>query len=207
MEATPEQNPVNITGRTGGGCVTDGPFVYPGFKINVLSTGCLKRDFTPWIMNYFAQQSLVDYVLRQPDYTSFAFAIENVPSFDQPNIHGSGHFGVGGVLGTMGNAYNSPGGKAPPLLGIDPKLEYNSDAHSPDPLFYLHHGNLDRVLWEWQSRDLSVRLNQVGGPIAPLDYGGQNVTLDFEVNIGALAGNASLHDLLNTVGETLCYTY
>lgn len=62
-------------------------------------------------MNYFAQQALVDHVLSQSDYTSFAFAIENVPSFDQPNIHGSGHFGVGGVLGTIGDAYNSPGGK------------------------------------------------------------------------------------------------
>ncbi|KAI7781608.1 Di-copper centre-containing protein [Diaporthe eres] len=185
VEATAEQNPLNITGHTGGGCVTAGPFTYPGFKINVPSTGCLKRDFTPWIMNYFAQQALVDHVTSQPDYTSFAFAIENVPSFDQPNIHGSGHFGVGGVLGTIGDAYNSPG----------------------DPLFYLHHGNLDRILWEWQSKDLAVRLNQVGGPVAPFDYAGKNVTLDFEVNIGALAGNATLHDLLNSAGLTLCYTY
>lgn len=111
VEATAEQNPLNITGHTGGGCVMTGPFTYPDFKVNVPSTGCLKRDFTPWIMNYFAQPALVDHVLSQPDYTSFAFAIENVPSFDQPNIHGSGHFGVGGVLGTIGDAYNSPGGK------------------------------------------------------------------------------------------------
>lgn len=111
VEATAEQNPLNITGHTGGGCVSNGPFAYPNFRLNVPSTGCLKRDFTPWIMNYFAQRSLVDHVLDQQDYTSFAFAIENVPSFDQPNIHGSGHFGVGGVLGTIGDAYNSPGGK------------------------------------------------------------------------------------------------
>lgn len=51
-------------------------------------------------------------VLAQEDYTSFARAIEKVRSFDQPNIHGSGHFGVGGVLGTVGNAANSPGGMA-----------------------------------------------------------------------------------------------
>jgi tyrosinase len=78
---------------------------------------------------------------------------------------------------------------------------------TPDPLFYLHHGNLDRILWEWQSKDLAIRLNQVGGPVTPFDYGGRNVTLDFEVNIGALAGNTSLLDLLNPVGTTLCYTY
>lgn len=76
-----------------------------------------------------------------------------------------------------------------------------------EPLFYLHHGNLDRIFWEWQSKDWTVRLNQVGGPVAALDYGGKNVTLDFEVSLGALAENATLHDLLNPVGETLCYTY
>jgi tyrosinase len=61
-------------------------------------------------MNTFADPTLVEEVLSQPDYTSFAKQIENLPSFDQPNIHGSGHFGVGGVLGTIGNAANSPGG-------------------------------------------------------------------------------------------------
>lgn len=161
-------------------------------------------------MNYFAQQVLVDHVLSQPDYTSFAFAIENVPSFDQPNIHGSGHFGVGGVLGTIGDAYNSPGGKARfsfPEVSKQIHVHLTDLLSTADPLFYLHHGNLDRILWEWQSKDLAVRLNQVGGPIDPFDYGGKNVTLDFEVNIGALAGNATLHDLLNPVEDTLCYTY
>lgn len=90
----------------------DGPFTVDQFTVNVPTPQCLTRDFTPTIMNSFAQQSLVDVVLATPDYTAFARAIENVPSFDQPNIHGSGHFGVGGALGTIGDAYNSPGGKS-----------------------------------------------------------------------------------------------
>jgi tyrosinase len=61
-------------------------------------------------MNTFAQQSLADHVQSQPDYTSFARALENIPGFAEPNIHGSGHFGVGGVLGTIGNQNESPGG-------------------------------------------------------------------------------------------------
>lgn len=76
-----------------------------------------------------------------------------------------------------------------------------------DPLFYCHHGNIDRIFWTWQQKDLKARLNDVGGPITPFDYGGKNVTLDFEVNMGLLAGNATLKDLLNTEGGTLCYTY
>ncbi|CAO2658502.1 Nn.00g062250.m01.CDS01 [Neocucurbitaria sp. VM-36] len=182
---TADQNPLNITGGTGGGCVKNGPFIPPNFMLNFPETECLKRDFIPWIMNSFADPKLVQKVLEQEDYTSFARAIENIPSFDEPNIHGSGHFGVGGVLGTIGNAANSPG----------------------DPLFYLHHGNLDRIFWEWQQKDLKTRLHQVGGPIVPFDYSGQNVTLDFKINIGKLADDATLEDLLNTQSGTLCYTY
>jgi tyrosinase len=136
-------------------------------------------------MNTFADAKLVQKVLAQKDCTSFARQIENVRSFAEPSIHGSGHFGVGGVLGTIGNALNSPG----------------------DPLFYLHHGNLDHVFWQWQQKDLETRLNEVGGPVVPLDYSGKNVTLDFTINMGQLAGNATLKDLLDTQGGTLCYTY
>ncbi|TLD27844.1 Di-copper centre-containing protein [Venturia nashicola] len=182
---TAAQNPLNITGSTGGGCVKTGPFTPSNFMLNFPEKDCLRRDYNPRIMNTFADPSLVADVLAQKDYTSFARAIENVPSFDQPNIHGSGHFGVGGVLGTIGNAANSPG----------------------DPLFFLHHGNLDHIFWKWQQKDLKTRLSQVGGPIIPFDYSGQNVTLDFEINIGKLAGNATLKDLLDTQGKTLCYTY
>jgi tyrosinase len=185
VQATPEQNPLNITGATGGGCVQDGPFVPSAFMLNFPTRECLHRDFIPWIMNTFADPALVQKSLEQPDYTSFARELEGTPSFDGRNIHGSGHFGVGGVLGTIGNAANSPG----------------------DPLFYLHHGNLDHIFWMWQQQDLEPRLNQVGGPIEPFDYSGKNVTLDFTINIGKLAGDATLKSLLDTEGGTLCYTY
>ncbi|PVH90011.1 Di-copper centre-containing protein [Cadophora sp. DSE1049] len=185
-ETTPEQNPFGLTGRTGGGCVTDGPFAYPAFQVNYPGPAkCLTRDFIPTIMNTFAAQANVDVVMAQPDYTAFAKQIENEPVFSIPNIHGSGHFGVGGVLGTIGDAYNSPG----------------------DPLFYLHHGNLDRILTEWQNIDLEQRLNEVGGPIIPFNYGGENVTLDFTINLSPIAPAITLKEALNAQGNTFCYTY
>jgi len=153
--------------------------------LNFPTRDCLHRDFIPWIMNSFADPKLVQIVLSQPDYTSFARELEGTPSFDERNVHGSGHFGVGGVLGTAGNAANSPG----------------------DPLFYLHHGNIDYIFWKWQQKDLKTRLNQVGGPIEPFDYSGKNVTLDFKINMGKLAEDVTLKSLLDTQGSTLCYTY
>lgn len=57
-----------------------------------------------------ADPKLVVEVLAQPDYTLLAATVEKKQSFTPPNIHASGHFGVGGILGTMGNAAESPGG-------------------------------------------------------------------------------------------------
>lgn len=88
-------------------------------------------------------------------------------------------------MGQAGDLFNSPG----------------------EPLFYLHHANIDRVLWLWQQNDLERRLLEVGGPVKSFDYGGVNVTLDFEVDLGALAGAVPLSDLLDTEGRLLCYTY
>jgi tyrosinase len=109
------ENPYNLTGRMGGRCVQDGRFREGQFFLNVKQrkgkSDCLRRDFIPWIMNYFGCYSLVEHVLSQPDYTTFARALKNIPNFSQPNIHGSGHFGIGGVLGTLANSALSPGGK------------------------------------------------------------------------------------------------
>ncbi|CEL11436.1 hypothetical protein ASPCAL14538 [Aspergillus calidoustus] len=147
--------------------------------------GCLKRDFIPWTMNTFAQQSLVDHVQSQLDYTSFARALENIPAFTEPNIHGSGHLVSLVFLGQLGTNMR---------VLVTPSSTFTT-------------GNLDRILSEWQQQDLETRLHQVGGPIEPMDYSGANVTLDFTVNIGALAGDATLEQLLDTRGDVLCYTY
>lgn len=89
----------------------EGPFTKDKFSVNIPETTCLTRDYVPWIMNTFADPAVVEHVASQPDYTTFVRALENIPSFDEPNIHGSGHFGVGGVLGTLGNVNHSPGGE------------------------------------------------------------------------------------------------
>lgn len=32
-----------------------------------------------------------------------------------------------------------------------------------DPIFYLHHTYLDKLWWDWQSKDLAHRLTEIGG--------------------------------------------
>lgn len=117
---TPEQNPFNLTGRTGGGCVQTGAFTQEnGFKVNLNKTDpqrtdpkCLTRDFMEGIARGLLKHEVVDELMVKTDFEGFARRMEGEPSFDYPNVHGGGHYGVGGVLGTLGDAYNSPGGKS-----------------------------------------------------------------------------------------------
>ncbi|EOA91605.1 uncharacterized protein SETTUDRAFT_40621 [Exserohilum turcica Et28A] len=172
---------------TGGGCVEDGPFVPKNFVDNFPGPGssCLRRDFVPELMNKWADPAVVDRLMQTPDYVSFDRMMQGPASFAVPVIHRSGHFGVGGALGQAGDAANSPA----------------------EPLFYMHHCNVDWIFWKWQHKDWPKRQHEVAGNAVANDYTGRNVTLDFTVNLGNLAGNVTLGDLLDTQGNTLCYTY
>ena len=81
-------------------------------------------------------------------------------------------------------------------------------AAASDPLFYLHHGNVDRQWWSWQSRDLSKRLTDVNGPLVPFDYGNQqggNSTLNSVLDFTQLAPSVKVGSVVDI--RKLCYTY
>jgi tyrosinase len=83
-----------------------------------------------------------------------------------------------------------------------------------DPLFYLHHANLDRVWWSWQKLNLNARLTDISGPINMMDYTntiGGNVTLDFPLTVGVSAEDVTVGDVMNVAScgkkGALCYEY
>lgn len=78
----------------------------------------------------------------------------------------------------------------------------------------VHHANLDRVWWSWQSYDLENRLGDISGPIFLMDYDnvqGGNVTLDFEMTVGVSGPNVTVGDVMDITGGggdgIVCYTY
>ncbi|KAJ3034647.1 hypothetical protein HK097_004440 [Rhizophlyctis rosea] len=237
-----------IPGRTGGGCVQDGPFTYPQFSLSLgpaplpirfdvppptetISTSatpilttttttstspvpttptlpkmtdffpptnltisnphCLKRDFAPQYLSDQVNISNYRLVLSQKDFASFAFLLEGGPFVDPSigTLHGGGHFGVGGSLGGMSDPFLSPS----------------------DPVFYMHHTNLDRVWWKWQKAGKKgERYRDVAGPIVPFDYQNTvkgNVTLDYVTHLEELGKGAKVRDLMDTKGGFLCYDY
>jgi len=186
-----------VPGRTGGGCVPDGPFhnmtvrIGPGKDLSG-NPRCLSRDWSPYFARRYLQRNQTRVSMDQPDFYSFDKSVEGGPSFEASGIHGGGHYGIGGTLGIMGDLYVSPG----------------------DPIFFLHHANLDRVWWSWQMKNQPARLTDFGGPSCILDYytpahpqACPNETLSQTMDLGVNFGTVTVADTMNIQGDTLCYDY
>lgn len=214
-----------VPGRTGGGCVSDGPWaglsdvVHLGPGANVeYNPQCLRRDLSPYFAARYLGMNQTALTLSQPDFGWFNAVVEGKPDFEDSGVHGGGHYGVGGTLGmfitnyavvvrtfewtrflltifffscvkgTMGDLFISPA----------------------DPIFHLHHANLDRLWWSWQKLNLSARLVDISGPALLMDYSQGNSTLDTPLSLGPSAVDLTVRDVMNIEGcgaVGVCYTY
>lgn len=179
--------PAPVSDHTGGGCIPDGPFanmsihIGPGFSTKY-NEYCVRRDFVPSLFVNCANPSNVADGMAQPSFGHFSKLTETL-------LHAAGHPAVGGLYGTLTDTWASPG----------------------DPLFFLHHTNLDRVWWSWQTRNLKARLQDISGPVIPHDYTnelGRNVTLDDKVHVGTTVNvTVPIRDVMDIRNSFLCYTY
>lgn len=103
-----------------------------------------------------------------------------------------------------------------------------SQSCSPgDPIFYLHHANLDRIWWTWQSMDLDARLTDMDGSNRPeawfingyhlgwptdawYDYDGDKgnvTTLNHTLSALDVYPNVTVGDVMDIGAGILCYEY
>ncbi|EWG48604.1 hypothetical protein FVEG_08309 [Fusarium verticillioides 7600] len=94
--------------------------------------------------------------------------------------YGAGNSGVGGVMEDI-------------------------DASPGDPLFYIHHGFIDRLWWKWQSEDPDSRLYQLGGPC--VQGGTEETTLDCIMTTYGIRPNVTVKEVMDIQGGFLCYKY
>ncbi|KAF9638700.1 Tyrosinase [Lasiodiplodia theobromae] len=203
-------DPLSVPGRTGGGCIQDGPFANLTVNLGPLSDlsgnpRCLARDFSPYFAGRYLGMNQTQVTLSQPDFGWFDRVVEGGPSFDASGVHGGGHYGVGGTYGQMGDLYASPSD-----VSFLRDARVDKRLRTMLPIFYMHHCNLDRVWWSWQAMDLEARLTDISGPIYLMDYDnaqGGNVTLDFPLSVGVNAENVTVGDVMDIRGGVLCYEY
>ncbi|KDN66925.1 hypothetical protein CSUB01_10449 [Colletotrichum sublineola] len=195
-----------VPAGTGGGCVTSGPFkdmVVNLGPVDLVVTGnntheangnglnynprCMKRDLSTAINKRFANATTVVDTLIQPNIADFQEILQGKPGSGELGAHGGGHFTFGGDPAR--DLYISPG----------------------DPLFYLHHGMVDRTWWMFQSMDLEKRTGAEGiaGTGTWLnDPVSAPTTLDTTLNLGYAAGeDIAMRDLLSTIKGPFCYIY
>ncbi|KAK0657809.1 hypothetical protein B0T16DRAFT_386283 [Cercophora newfieldiana] len=144
----------------------------------------LSRDSAPGypefgvieMFGYNYNQQVVDEVMAETVYDDFRRQLESRP-------HAAVHGGVGGGRGDMGL----------------------QDASPNDPLFFLHHAQVDRLWWIWQQQDPSTRTNAYNG--FREDGQGPAATLDDVLPMLGLAPDGVVRDYMDVKGGTLCYTY
>lgn len=82
-----------------------------------------------------------------------------------------------------------------------------------DPIFYLHHANVDRLWWVWQQRDPAERLYQIRGPAEDFRFeheeghGHSKASVEDIMPMGGLADDTKMKSVMDTRAGFLCYEY
>ncbi|KAI1335926.1 hypothetical protein F5Y15DRAFT_220817 [Xylariaceae sp. FL0016] len=85
-----------------------------------------------------------------------------------------------------------------------------------DPVFFLHHAQVDRLWWLWQQRDPETRLREFHGPAQDFltGHGGEgDASTSAEASatdmlpMAGLAPDRHVVDVMDTEGGFLCYVY
>ncbi|KAK3314850.1 hypothetical protein B0H66DRAFT_563793 [Apodospora peruviana] len=201
----------------GGGCVASGPFAdmsvnlgpisltlvgIPGLEPIDFATApggllaynprCLRRDISSWVsQRWSTDRNSTDLITQSNDIVTFQTTMQGDFAAGDYGVHAAGHFTIGGDPG--GDLFTSPG----------------------DPVFYLHHAQIDRTWWIWQNQKPAERTNAIGGPVSLFDPPPvANGTLQDLVDLGPLttpaAGAVPIAKLMSTVGlagSPMCYIY
>lgn len=106
--------PFVVPGRSGGGCVPDGPFAGRNVSLALGATlgfdpHCLRRDISPQVVHAAGNQGVVDSALAQPNFFEFNKRLQGGLTPAELTLHAAIHIGVGGNSGDIANVNSSPG--------------------------------------------------------------------------------------------------
>lgn len=175
----------------GGGAVEDGAFAnlqlyYPeqhNLERNYNLPTSYEQDGRTWGSQFFDQKAMSQ-IQSQPNYAAFAVGLEGV----DPNKEVSNHAGPHAIIHVIIGGDISPTAYA-----------------ANEPLFYLHHANVDYHWWKWQSAKDS-RLREYSG-ITTRGSSVRNAKLTDILGFLKLAQDPTVADVMDTTAYPYCYKY
>jgi tyrosinase len=192
---------IYIPSGEGGGCITSGPFqnmvanlgpVSPAMDGQQPVSGlfeynprCLKRDLSAYTASsWLTVDNLLNLTQGEASKNIKTFQDELQGRFTQGflGLHAGGHFVMGGDAGDL---FSAP----------------------VDPVFWLHHAQLDKVWFTWQMLHKD-QAKTVAGTITIFDTPpSRNTTLDDEIDMSVNGETRTIRELLSTIEHGLCYVY
>ncbi|KAK3689474.1 hypothetical protein B0T22DRAFT_480684 [Podospora appendiculata] len=190
----PVGDPIPFAPATGGGCVASGPFTPDKWQIHLgpvsyapqgpqggygYNPRCLSRDLSPIFSKNLRPTNVSKLLDGAADLGAFNLELDAAPG----GVHGNGHFQMGTVALDV---YTSPN----------------------DPIFWLHHAQVDRLWAIWQNLAPN-RTYQVWGtgtnfnsPPSP------NVTLDSLIDFGGvISAPKPIREVVSTIDDVHCFIY
>ncbi|KAF6800328.1 tyrosinase central domain containing protein [Colletotrichum sojae] len=79
-----------------------------------------------------------------------------------------------------------------------------------DPVFFLHHTQVDRLWWMWQMRDPVTRFREYHGPTEDFRHHHRRSAGASDVDVlpmGGLVNDGRVREYLDTRQGSLCYIY
>lgn len=156
---------------------------------------CLARNFSiesdinpfSWRHN---RPDLIERMLQHDDYFDFLLLVEHGPHNTVPNSVGGDFARFVAPAGTSTVAARSM-----PFAVADQMVE---------PLFFLHHGQLDRMWWVWQQKSAKNQ-RAYAGPSSS----GSNISASLAdlLPFRGLARDPSVEEIIDTRKGLLCYEY
>ncbi|KAK1977899.1 hypothetical protein LZ30DRAFT_752531 [Colletotrichum cereale] len=84
--------------------------------------------------------------------------------------------------------------------------DFLSLAAANDPVFYLHHAQIDRLWWQWQRLDAPRRLSQYDSQYGTNDSG-RVTNIETHLRYGYFVDSISISRVMDTENGFLCYRY
>jgi tyrosinase len=137
---------------------------------------CLRRDVNKYSASVTFANNTYALITESKNVDVFQQNMLGRADKNDWGVHTGGHYTIGGDPG--GDFFSSPG----------------------DPVFWFHHGMIDRIWWIWQMQDPDNRMHAVPG------YAPASDTIDLQWT----AKSALLADLMTNIGGNagkFCYIY